>query len=170
MALPSTLKFFNFFIDGRGFQGEVAEITLPKITKKTEDYRGGGMLGTVAIEQGFDKIELEHKYNGLNTNLFTNLLDDNINSLLCRFLGTYQADDTNEVKTVEIIVRGRHTEIDMGSVKAGDLSTKTIKTSCTYYKLLIDGAEIIEVDLISGIYKVKGIDQTEKHRTFLGLN
>jgi phage tail tube protein FII len=28
-------------------------VTLPKVTRKTEDYQGGGMLGSVAVDLGW---------------------------------------------------------------------------------------------------------------------
>ena len=37
--LPKILKNFNVFVDGRGYAGKIDEITLPKLTIKTEEYR-----------------------------------------------------------------------------------------------------------------------------------
>ncbi|OZO65940.1 phage major tail tube protein, partial [Escherichia coli] len=39
----------------------------------------------------------------------------------------------------------------------------------TYYKLTINGEEIIEVDVLNMIYKVGGVDMMEKHRANIGL-
>ncbi len=41
--LPKILRNFNVFVDGRGYAGKIDEITLPKLTIKTEEYRAGGM-------------------------------------------------------------------------------------------------------------------------------
>ena len=38
--LPRILKNFNLFVDGRGYAGRVDEITLPKLTIKTEEFQG----------------------------------------------------------------------------------------------------------------------------------
>ena len=45
MALPNTLKNFNAFTDGASFMGVIEEIKLPKLSRKMEDFRGGGMDG-----------------------------------------------------------------------------------------------------------------------------
>ncbi|WP_232426781.1 phage major tail tube protein [Teredinibacter turnerae] len=37
----------------------MAELALPKLTRKYEEYRGGGMDGAVEISLGQEKIELE---------------------------------------------------------------------------------------------------------------
>lgn len=34
--LPKILKNFNVFVDGRGYAGKIDEVTLPKLTIKTE--------------------------------------------------------------------------------------------------------------------------------------
>jgi len=38
---PTTLKNMNLYIDGKGYAGVIEEITLPKLTLKSEEFRGG---------------------------------------------------------------------------------------------------------------------------------
>ena len=46
MALPRKLKLMNLFIDGvRLSRRRDSPSTLPKLTRKLENYRGGGMNG-----------------------------------------------------------------------------------------------------------------------------
>ena len=47
MALPRKLKYLNMFNDGLSYMGVVESVTLPKLTRKLEKYRGGGMPGAV---------------------------------------------------------------------------------------------------------------------------
>ena len=53
MALPSKLKNMNYFNEGNSYLGQIKTVTLPKLTRKTEDYRGGGMNATVKVDLGF---------------------------------------------------------------------------------------------------------------------
>jgi hypothetical protein len=48
MALPRKLKYLNMFNDGLSYMGVVESVTLPKLTRKLEKYRGGGMPGSVS--------------------------------------------------------------------------------------------------------------------------
>lgn len=52
MAIPKKLRLFTLFVDGENFIGKVPSVTLPKLTRKTEDYQGGGMVGSVAVNLG----------------------------------------------------------------------------------------------------------------------
>ena len=52
MALPKKLKDLNLFSNGESWQGIVQSITLPTLTRKIEEWRGGGMDGAVGIDMG----------------------------------------------------------------------------------------------------------------------
>lgn len=43
MALPRKLKHLNIFNAGNNWMGIAESVTLPKFTRKLENYRGGGM-------------------------------------------------------------------------------------------------------------------------------
>ncbi len=52
MALPRKLKHLNIFNAGNSWMGIAESVTLPKFSRKLENYRGGGMPGSVGIESG----------------------------------------------------------------------------------------------------------------------
>ncbi|MDB7207927.1 phage major tail tube protein, partial [Escherichia coli] len=43
MAMPRKLKLMNVFLNGYSYQGVAKSVTLPKLTRKLENYRGAGM-------------------------------------------------------------------------------------------------------------------------------
>lgn len=169
MALPRVLKLMNVFNNGHEYRGIAQEIELPKLAMKIEDYRAGGMIGEVGINLGLDKLEMTHKYAGIVPDLFTGFASDQIDSELIRFAGAYQQDDTGEVSAVEIVMRGRHTEVDGGNSKVGEKTETSIKSVLTYYKMTIDGKETVEIDLLNSVLKIDGKDRYEKHRAAIGL-
>jgi len=59
MSLPSTLKNFNLFNDGASYMGIAEEIKLPKLKRKMEAYRAGGMNGPVKVDLGQEGLEME---------------------------------------------------------------------------------------------------------------
>ena len=86
-----------------------------------------------------------------------------------RFAGAYQRDDTGAVDAVEVVVRGRHEEIDMGDAKPGDDTEFTVKTAVSYYKLSINGVVEIEIDLVNMIEVAGGVDRLAEQRRAIGL-
>lgn len=62
MAVPKHLRFFTLFVDGENEVGKVTSVTLPKLTRKTDSYRGGGMMGAVSIDLGLDDSALDASF------------------------------------------------------------------------------------------------------------
>lgn len=169
MSLPSKLKNFNVFNDGNNYQGQCAEITLPKLTRKMDDWRAGGMNGPIKIDHGQEGMAMECTFGGLMRTVLAQWGVPKHDGVQMRFAGAYQAEDQDSPDAVEIVIRGRHGEMDFGNSKPADDTTFKIKTECSYYKLTINGEDIIEIDIINMIEKVNGVDNLSKVRTAIGL-
>lgn len=169
MALPKKLKHFNLFGDGNNWAGQIQSITLPTLARVMEEYRGGGMDAPVDIDMGMQKIELAWTAGGLINEMFDGFGASRLDGHMLRFVGSYQGDDTGESVPVEIVVRGRHSQIEMGSAEAGGGTAHAVTTTCSYYKLMINGEEVIEADVPGLVFKVRGVDRLAQHRRNIGL-
>lgn len=169
MGLPSKLKHFNVFNDGNNFQGMVSEITLPKLTRKMEDYRASGMNGTIKLDHGQEAMSMEATYGGLMMSVLKQWGIQTHDGVQMRFAGAYQAEGSKTYDAVEVVIRGRHSEFDFGNAKPGDDTPFKVKTELSYYKLIINGEDIIEIDVINMIEKVNGVDLLAAARTAIGL-
>lgn len=169
MALPKKLRDFNLFGDGNSWQGQIAELTLPSLSRVVEDYRGGGMDGAVEIDMGQEKIEFEWTAGGMIAEIFDAYGASTLDATMLRFAGAYYSESDATTMAVEIVVRGRHREIDMGTAKAGENNEIKVVTACSYYKLVIDGEEILEIDLPNYVFKVGGEDRLADRRAAIGL-
>ncbi|WP_315709000.1 phage major tail tube protein [Brenneria uluponensis] len=171
MALPKKLKYFNLFIDGDNYFGQVPEITPAKLSRKMEDYQGAGMPGSVAIDFGFEAsaLDMEITVGGIDAGLLKKTGNASADGVQIRFAGSYQDESTGDPVPCEIQARGRFTEVDQGSAKVGDDTSHKYTLKNTYYKMTINSEEVIEVDVLNMVYKVGGVDMLEKHRANLGL-
>ncbi|OSM99411.1 MULTISPECIES: phage major tail tube protein [Lonsdalea] len=171
MALPRVLKQLNLFNDGNSFMGVVESFTQPKLTRKFEKWRGGGMPGAVDIDMGLDDSALEAEWQiaGIEPLIYKQLGNTKADGVPLRFTCSVQRDDTAEVQAVEVVLRGRHKEIDGGEAKLGELTKTKVSTTCTYYKLTVNGEVLIEIDLLNMIEIVGGVDLMEAHRSAIGL-
>ncbi|MBD2783686.1 phage major tail tube protein [Xenorhabdus sp. DI] len=169
MGMPKKLFMFDVYIDGQTYLGQVEEVTTPKLTLKTEDYQGAGMPGSVAVLMGMDggALDMEVTMGGLEANLLKTW-GGRIDSLQLRFAGSYYDDATGEAVACEIQTRGRFTEVDWGSAKAGENTQHKYTLKNTYCKITLNGDELHEVDMLNLVWKVGGKDLLEKHRTNIG--
>jgi phage contractile tail tube protein, P2 family len=159
----------NTFLDGVSYAGETAEVTLPKIAMKTEDWRAGGMTGPVPIDMGLDKIEVEFSAGGLLLAPIRQFGAARHDAAMIRWAGSYRSDSNGRVSAVEIVARGRYAELDLGKAKVGDDTEQKFKMAASYYKLTVDGEELLEIDMVSGIFVSGGIDRNAELRAAIGL-
>lgn len=171
MALPKKLKNMNLFNDGNSYVGQCPSVTLPKLSRKLEAFRAGGMDGPVKVDLGHgdDGIQFDWTLGGWDTTLLRQFGAVKADGLMLRWAGSVQRDDTGEVSAVEVVARGRHEEIDFGDAKPGEDTEHKVTTTCSYYKLSIDGNVEIEIDLLNYVFVVNGTDMLAEHRKAIGL-
>lgn len=168
MAMPRKLKNLNLFNDGNSYLGQIAEVTLPKLTRKMEDWRGGGMNAPIKVDQGMEGIELEAVCGGLMRGVFGQFGIARHDGVMLRFAGAYQRDDTGAVDAVEIVVRGRHEEIEAGKAKAGDDTEFKFKTVCSYFQLSVNGTPLVVIDIPNFVEFIDGVDRLREQRQAIG--
>lgn len=166
--LDGILKNMNLFVDGRGLAGNIEEITLPKLTSKTEEFRNGGMDAPVEVEMGMEKLEMDYSLTSFDKDTLKlfGLAPGNLKPLTIR--ASLSSEDGNEVPVI-INVRGMIKEVDAGSWKAGDKATLKQSVAIRYYKLTIGGEVIHEIDVPNMIRIINGVDQLSTQRANLGL-
>ena len=169
MGMPRKLKNFNLFQNGVSFMGMVPEVTLPKLSRKMEEYRAAGMTGPVSVDFGNEALSLEWSAGGLIVEALKQYGASSHSGVQLRFAGAYQEDDDGSVAAVEVVVRGRYKELDLGTAKMADDTTHKYTMACSYYKLMVDGANVIELDFMSGIENIGGTSTNDAIRKAIGL-
>ena len=169
MSLPAKLKHFMVFIDGEKYGGEIVEFVLPKLTRKMEEYRAGGMSGPVMVDFGQEAIECEWTAGGFLKAVLKQYGALKHDAVLLRFAGAYQREDSDSVDAVEIVIRGRHKEIDPGSAKSGEDTEFKVTSSASYYKLSVNGETLLEFDFVNMSENIGGVDLLSKTRSALGI-
>ncbi|WP_294257189.1 phage major tail tube protein [uncultured Sphingomonas sp.] len=159
MALPRKLKDMNLYSEGNSFRGIATSVTLPKLTRKLEDYRGAGMDGTVKLDQGAEAMEMEFTLGGPELSILRQFGLPGVAGTYLRFAGMWQDEGTGQVDEGEITVRGRYEEMDLGEMKPGEGGEFKCKFQCAYFRLDWNGEELIEIDVLNGVHRVGGVDR-----------
>ena len=167
--LPRTLKNFNVFVDTHSWAGVAESVTIPKITKKTEDFRGAGMIGDVALSMGYEKLEGEVVYAGFDVKQYRQLGVCGTSDLPVRFVGMYERQDNCTSQIVEIYTRGQAIELDPGDSKNGEKTEIKMSYNYTYYRMEVDGVVEVELDFINGVERFGETDVAKNIKELLGL-
>lgn len=163
--LPTVLKGHSVFVDGRGYVGRSEEAQLPKLTRKVDAHRDGGMDGEIELDMGQEKLELMLTFTGFEGDL---LAQYGRGDCPVTLRGSIE-DEDGATSAVEVSVRGLVKEIDDGSWKAGEKGARKFSLSARYYRYRQAGRELIEIDLANSVYRVDGVDRLAERRRNLGL-
>ena len=169
MGMPRTLKDMMLFNEGLAYLGDAKTVSLPTLSRKMEGYRGAGMSGELQMDMGMEGMELSFTCGGPVRQVLRQWGTPTVDGVYLRFAGNYQSDDTAAIDHVEVIVRGRHSEIEMGDQETGEPSEFNVTVALAYYKLVWNGRTELELDPINMVEIVDGIDRLAERRALLGI-
>lgn len=166
--IPQTLVNMNLFVDGKGYAGIATEVNLPKLKRKSEEHRAGGMDGPIKMSMGMEAMEASFTLSGIAKDVlvFHGLADDT--ALNGSFRGAYK-NHKGAVVPVIATFRGMLEEVDPGAWKAGDKAETKFNVSVSYYKLEVEGQSVYELDPANCIRIINGKDEAAEERKAIGL-
>lgn len=165
MALPKFIKNFNAFVDGVSYFGIASEAKLPQPKIGTEAHRGSGMDGPVGIDMGMEALSAEITFSEWRPELARKL------GRLERFVLRPGQQSASDFSATPIIATmgGLITVTDYGDLKPGTNSPFKMTMDVRYYRLEIDGVEMLEIDLVNAVRRIGGVDQLGELRRAMGL-
>jgi P2 family phage contractile tail tube protein len=161
-------KNSNLFVDGRGYAGNIAELNPPKLALKTEEFRAGGMDGPIKLRMGMEAMDADFSLNQFSKDvlaMFGMAAGNTVPLTIRESLESHDGTVTPVVHTM----RGRITEVDQGTLKAGEVVPVKFTLNLTYYRLQHGGTVVQEIDLANMVHIVNGVDQLAAQRAALGL-
>ena len=165
--LPQVLRTMNLYVDGQGYAGQVEEITLPKLTIKTEEYRAGGLDAPIEVDMGMEKLEAEFTLQSYEPGLLTfwGLSPGNRVNITLRGA----MDEQGSTVGVVVNLHGSWKAIDMGTWKPGEKAALKVQLAATYYQLTVNGVVVIQIDVPNMTRIVHGQDLLSDVRAAIGL-
>ena len=156
--IPEKINDANAYLDGTRMIGVAASVDLPEVNMKTGTVEGfgvGGEIDSPTIGQ-WESFEQEVQFNTLYSSAV-----DMLNPLTVVNL-TFRAAQQVYDKTGGYDFKGLRV-VEMGRVK----KFKPGKLELTYIMIEVDGEQLIEIDKLNGVYKVKGVDMLAKVRSLI---
>lgn len=160
----------NVYMDGNSLLGKVEEITLPSLKVKTVEHKTLGLVGTLELPAGIEKMEGKIKWTSFYSDVLKLMANPfGFQQLQVRgSLETY----TTQGRTVQVAVVAVLTifskDLPGGSFKQHDPVDMETNFSAIYFKLTIGGEDIVEFDVLSNIYKAGGQDILLEYKNNIG--
>lgn len=165
MAYPRTIRNFNAFVDGISYFGKATEAKLPQVKVSTEAHRGAGMEGPIGIDMGLEGMTSEITFAEWDPALWKKL--GRQERFVLRPMD--RGEDNFESQTIIATVGGLITAPETGDLKPGANATLKLVMDVRYYRLEIDGEEVLEIDLVNAKRVIGGVDQMASARAAMGL-
>jgi P2 family phage contractile tail tube protein len=172
MALKINKVFdANVYINNSSKHGQASEITCPEVNFIMNEYNSLGMYGTARFPNGIEAMEATFKWTYPENDVQIAMANPQkaIDIMVRSSKAIYDNGGLDEELPVVILMRGFPTQHQGGSFQPRTDVEVESTLAVNYYKLEVDGEEIIEVDAINNIFKVGGEDILEQRRTNLGI-
>ena len=171
MKIPHVLSNFLAYKYGKQLVG-VMDVELPKLEGMTEAISGAGIAGEI---EAVIKGQFKAMSCGITTRTVTDdsfkLLDPN--GIDLTFRGNIQGGDSSSGKItdtgIKVRIKGTSKSFDQGKFEVGKPMGSKNEFSVTYYKVWINGEELLEADVINCIYALEGIDYAAPIRANIGM-
>lgn len=150
--------------------GKLSELTLPKVTAVTEEHQALGMIGKIKLPTGIELLEATAKWKGFYKEAFAACDPFSAVQFQARAsVQTFGAAGPAATKPLLVEFTARFTEFDLGALVAAQGNEQTTALNVTYIKVSLDGEELVEVDPVHNVWRVRGRDLLESWRTQLGV-
>ncbi len=166
--IPDKINNYNVYIgtasEANRLIGVTDETTLPNLQHLSETISLAGMAGEIdspTIGQ-YKSMEVDIAFTNVAKSSLEVAAQDNT-PLIFRSAQEFvnPEDNTKSVKNRTITLRGMTKEINFGTLKKSGYGKPSIKKEVTYYKEVIDGEVVAEIDKFNGKAIIGGIDQTK---------
>jgi P2 family phage contractile tail tube protein len=141
-------------------------MTPPKLATKNEDYRGGGMGGPVSYSMGYEKLTASWALAEADKHLLKLSGLVALHAVNVQMRGVVE-DEQGNFGSIVTTLRGKITEVDMGTMKPGEKSETKFTMDANFYELKINDEIVHYIDVINNVYTIGGVDQMIAHRTIL---
>ena len=165
------LRDANVYIDGTSTHGQSTEITLPNIQASKSEYKALGMVGTLKLFNGFESLEATIKWSSPNNQVKIAMADPRTAvSLMVRSTRDVYLDGSlDSEQPVVVYLKGTCNNYGLGSLKAKEDTETETKIDLTYIKEVVNGQELVELDIANNIFCIDGEDMLAQYRSNLGL-
>ncbi|MEX3629041.1 MAG: phage major tail tube protein [Burkholderia sp.] len=160
----------NIFVNGNSLLGRAEEIQLPDLSIKEVEHKALGMVGTIVLPAGFDKLEGKIKWNSFYSDVWLAVCDPFTPvTLMCRSsVETFNSQGRQVQAPLVTQLTITIKKMPLGTFKPHDNAEFQSEFTGTYIKQQLNGKDIIELDVMANIFKVGGVDKLATYRANIG--
>ena len=161
----------NIYVNGRSTHGLASEVTCPKINAIMADYNALGMIGTAQFANGFEAMEATINWKSPDDDTRRDLANP-FKTLELQVRSNKRVLDGSGIVEdipVTIFMRGKCTSYDGGHFVPKEDTEYETTFAIDRYREMIDGQEVVLLDVLTNTFRVDGEDIFADYRRNLGI-
>ena len=161
----------SVFFEGNSLIGQVSEVELPEVKVKEAEHKALGMIGTLKLPAGIDELKGKFKWTAFYSDTLKRLANayKTIQVQVRGSLESYGSQGRQVEVPVVAVLTVMSQNLPKASIKPQDNVELDSDFTAIYYKLTIDGEDIVEIDIMANIHKVGGVDVIADYNKNLGI-
>jgi P2 family phage contractile tail tube protein len=135
----------------------IGEFEEPKLSIATDDWRGGGMPGAIKVDKGLEALEATATMGGHTAELIRSFGTTDVAGLPCAWSAPIRpttAAPPSRSRSTWAVASPRSTWASPRRATIPSTSTRWLA-----YRRVVDGVEEVEIDMLSGLFRVGGVDR-----------
>ncbi|MGN1126381.1 MAG: phage major tail tube protein [Ruminococcus sp.] len=165
MDIPSFINNFNMYDAKNAKEEKLVGITdtvnLPDFKTITASVSGAGIPGSIdmPVVGQFEAMPMDIPFRTISKNML-NFVKGGTCALRLRGAIQESDDSTGQIKASRMVVgiKGTVTKIAPGEVKVANGTNSSVGIEVTYIKISIDGKDVIELNKLTGLFRINGED------------
>jgi P2 family phage contractile tail tube protein len=170
--IPTLINDANVYVDEANWLGK-SEVELPSIAHKVIEMKQFGISGSMEVPLigHIDKLDGKIKFKAIEPDAL-NVIYNPKKAPLLDVRAAQQKYNTSSgeivIEDIKITMRAFFKNVKIQSMKQGSDSESEADYAAHYFKMEINGQEVLEIDKFNYIYKVNGEDILAEVRSALG--
>ena len=161
----------NVYFDGTSWLGKILEVEAPDVISLQSEVKALGMFGQFELPTGIDKMVQKLKLASYDADVF-GVMGDFTKPHSIQIRGNVEtwgsAGRASQTPAV-LYLTGMFKKFPGGAFKQHENTEFETELNILYFKSVLNGADMLEVDILNNIYKVKGVDLLADFRANLGI-
>ena len=160
----------NIYLNGGSQLGRAEKVKLPDIAQKMVEHKALGMVGTLELPSGVDKMDGEIKWSSFYADALIQVANPYATqSLMIRAnIESWNSAGLQQQTPFVAILTVIFSKLPLGDFKQHDNVEMSSPFACYYVNINIGGLPIVEFDPMANIYKVAGNDVLAQFRANVG--
>jgi P2 family phage contractile tail tube protein len=142
----------------------------PSLETLTDTVKGAGIMGEIDLPTLGQLASMEIEIGFKNSNeKAVDLFSQKTHEIETRWVTDALNTKNANMKTVahKEIVKCISKKLDLGNIEANAANEATLTAEAIFYKYIIDGKAMIEIDKLNNVFKINGKDYAEQIRQAL---